>query len=108
MPDVKAALKEIADGRRRLADTVTALELDKESLQGITAEQNRIRQNMATLTQNSELFKNYVAKLTEQETRLEALRSKMEQHRLQIAELREQLAKRYIRLDDSNDHDPFK
>jgi cell division protein FtsB len=41
-------------------------------------EQTRIRENMARLAQNSELYSRYVKKLDQQETEIEKLRKEIE------------------------------
>ena len=56
----------------------TALE---QQIQTVEAEQNRIRQNMAQLDRNSDLYNRYVKKFGEQEDQVEKLRG-------QIAELK--------------------
>lgn len=48
----------------------------REQTQAITREQSRIRDNMARVDRNSQLYERYVTKLTEQEDQLEALQLK--------------------------------
>ncbi len=47
-------------------------ELDREA-QAITNEQSRIRPNMQSIERNTDLYRRYVTKLNDQETRLEAI-----------------------------------
>jgi uncharacterized protein (UPF0335 family) len=57
---------EINDLRRRMA----VLEQERNT---IHQEQNRIRQNMASVGRDSEIYRQYIARFTEQEARLEAI-----------------------------------
>lgn len=59
-------------------------EIDRQT-QEITADQGRIRENMSKIDGGSQLYARYMAKLTEQETKLEDLveRRKSEQKRLE-------------------------
>ncbi len=68
----------------------TALE---QQIQTVEAEQNRIRQNMAQLDRNSDLYNRYVKKFGEQEDQVEKLRG-------QIAELRGQEQQQRTSLDE--------
>lgn len=52
--------------------------LDQER-QAIDADQNRIRQNMATISHDTDVYRRYLAKFDEQETRLEAMRGEVAQ-----------------------------
>lgn len=64
----------IADTRRRIAD------LDKER-DDIDRDQARIRQNMGSVSRDTDIYRRYLARLSEQESRLEAIRD--ERARLQ-------------------------
>jgi uncharacterized protein (DUF3084 family) len=66
-PQVKAALEEIGRRRVEIAGVVREQQDKEARLKAIGEEQSRIRQNMAQLDRNSDLYKKYVQKLTEQE-----------------------------------------
>src|SRR5262245_49804698 len=71
---VKTALREIV--KRKLAVQQAAQkrqELERQ-ISVIDAEQKRIRENMAQLPKDSDLFRRYVTKFTEQEDQVDALR----------------------------------
>jgi chromosome segregation ATPase len=61
--------------------------LDQEKA-AITEDQNRIRQNIGSVSRDTELYKRYTTKLNEQETRLEAIRD--ERQKLQDTLTRQQ------------------
>ena len=58
----------------------------------ITQEQKRIRDNMARVDRNSQLYQRYVTKLTEQEDKLEALQTKAFELDNQANAVRDELA----------------
>jgi hypothetical protein len=71
---VKAALAEVIKRKAHLAVLAAKrAELDRQ-VQVIFDEQNRIRQNMAQLPKDSDLFRRYVTKFNEQEDSVEQLR----------------------------------
>jgi hypothetical protein len=79
--EVKKSLQDVIKRKTQINQTVqnrTALE---QQIQIVEAEQNRIRQNMAQLDRNSDLYNRYVKKFGEQEDQVEKLRG-------QIAELK--------------------
>jgi len=73
-PEVKAALQEIVKRRAAIADVQYQRQLKEARLVEIAKEQERIRQNMAQLEKNSDLYKKYVEKLTTQEDEFDATR----------------------------------
>lgn len=93
--EVLEAVRGAAAIQQRINDAERAIaELDRER-NAITADQSRIRENMRTVDQRSELYQRYLTTLNEQETRLEEieqqrreLQAELEQAR---AELREYL-----------------
>ena len=90
---VKKALQEVIKRKTAINQTVqnrTALE---QQIQTVEAEQNRIRQNMAQLDRNSDLYNRYVKKFGEQEDQVEKLRG-------QIAELRGEEQQQRTSLDE--------
>ncbi|HVW02887.1 MAG TPA: hypothetical protein VHB77_21185, partial [Planctomycetaceae bacterium] len=64
---VKAALREIANRRQKLADLATEKQQQEQKIKVIGEEQGRIRQNMAQLDRNTDLYNKYVKKFAEQE-----------------------------------------
>jgi len=75
---VKQALQKLVEMKTQLADTQRQIAEREQRLQEITQEQDRIRQNMAELTRDSDLYKRYVDKLGEQETEFEKLRGEID------------------------------
>jgi hypothetical protein len=75
--NVKAALVETTKRKAALAAlTAKRAELERQ-VQVIFEEQNRIRQNMAQLPKDSDLFRRYVTKFNEQEDNVERLRGQI-------------------------------
>ncbi len=80
---VKAALQEIIKRRAAIADVADQRQKKEARLKQIGEEQDRIRKNMEQLDRNSDLYKQYVAKLTAQEEEFDSTRA-------DIAKLQEQ------------------
>ncbi|HEY3377205.1 MAG TPA: hypothetical protein VGL77_06875 [Armatimonadota bacterium] len=74
---VREALQKVATLQGQLQDLVTQRQLREQEIRTISDEQNRLRQNMNTLDRASDLYKRYVTKLGEQETRIETLRTEI-------------------------------
>jgi hypothetical protein len=70
---VKQALKQIVDMKKNIDSLRQTQQDNRVQRQQITDEQNRIRQNMNSLDRNSDLYKRYVTKFNEQETKMENL-----------------------------------
>jgi hypothetical protein len=77
-PKVREALQKVMVLRDRLDQTVAGRSRLEQRTKDITQEQGRIRENMAKLAQNSELYNRYVSKLNQQETDMENLRKEIE------------------------------
>ncbi|HSB80542.1 MAG TPA: hypothetical protein VLM91_17310 [Candidatus Methylomirabilis sp.] len=75
---VKDALKRMIALRDRLDRTGTQRSGREQRIREISEEQGRIRENMAKLAQNSELYTRYVGKLDQQETEIEGIRKEVE------------------------------
>lgn len=90
---VKDALAEIIRRKREIEDAVQARQNAEQQVSIVDQEQARIRQNMAQLDRNSELYNRYVQKFSEQEDRVEQLRQ-------QIAQLSEREQSLRKALDD--------
>ncbi|MDD3928095.1 MAG: hypothetical protein PHT33_15735, partial [bacterium] len=71
---MKASLERVAGMQGRLQEMRRQRSQHEQEIKSISDEQSRLRENMRTLSQNSDLYKRYVAKLDEQETRIEKLR----------------------------------
>ena len=75
---VKAAFQKIAGMRTELSQTTSDRVRKEQSISDISNEQARIRANMGSVSQTSELYNSYVKQLTEQETDLKTLRKDIE------------------------------
>jgi hypothetical protein len=73
--EVKAALQEVAKRKTELQQIVNKRQEVERQVQIIDQEQKRVRENMAQLSKDSELFRRYEAKFTKQEDEMEALRA---------------------------------
>lgn len=76
-PEMKAALQEVLNRRSKLTDLGTRRAAQEAALKDIEADQSRIRDNMSRLSGTSDLYKKYVAKLTAQEERVDAVREEI-------------------------------
>ncbi len=70
----------------RVQEQITAVERERNE---ISQDQARIRQNMGGLDRTSQLYRRYIEKLNEQETRLEEMGSELEALRAELEEKRE-------------------
>ncbi len=85
---LKAALEEIVKRRQAIAQMKTQRAALEAEMTNINADQTRIRGNMERLDRNSDLYKEYVVKLTRQEKRIEEILTEIE--RLRDAETKAQ------------------
>jgi hypothetical protein len=83
---LKAALEKIIAARAHVRDLQAQAAGKDEEIKGITADQDRVRQNMQQLDRNSDLYKRYVKQLDEQETRMQTLRTEAAALRKQATE----------------------
>jgi hypothetical protein len=74
---VKAALAEVIERKAKIDEVVRERAEMERQIQVIGQEQERIRGNMAQTPKESELFRRYLTKFTEQEDQIEALRTKV-------------------------------
>jgi hypothetical protein len=72
---VKNALAELVRLRRALAEKQVAEQQVKNRIDELTADQGRIRENIAKIDKESALYKRYIEKLSQQETEFEALQA---------------------------------
>jgi hypothetical protein len=84
-PALKTALEGVVARRRKVLELQQQRSSLENQIKEVSDEQNRIRSNMNSLSQNSDLYKRYVAKLDAQETQIEKLRD-------EVAVLRDQEA----------------
>jgi len=77
-PRVKEALQKVVAFRNRVDQTAAQRGRLDQRIKEITQEQARIRENMARLAPNSELYNRYVSKLDQQESEIEKLRKEIE------------------------------
>lgn len=88
---VKEALKEVVKRKQAINEMARAREEIQRQIQVISQEQERIRGNMAQLPKDSDLFRRYVTKFTQQEDQVEALREKVTASLAEEAKLQKSL-----------------
>ncbi len=89
---VMKAVQEAAAKQSAINQAERAMkELDRQTAE-IAQDQGRIRENMAKIDNNSQLYTRYMTKLTEQETQLEDLHQRRIKGQEQIEKLRGELA----------------
>ena len=74
---VKAALQEIARRNHELQLVAAERQEAQRKIQSIEQDQNRIRQNMSRVPRETDLYRRYLKKFTEQEDQVETLREKV-------------------------------
>ena len=74
---VKEALAEIVKRKQALAEIVVKKQQLEQHIREIAEDQARIRQNMAQLDRNSDVYKNYVKKFSDQESEIEKTRGQI-------------------------------
>ena len=89
---VKEGLAEVIRRKQQLAELASKKQELERQITAIDQEQTRIRQNMQQLDRDSELYRRYVKKFTEQEDQVEKLRGR-------IDSLATDLGKRQTELD---------
>jgi len=98
-PKVKEALQRIVALRDRAGDTARRRGGLEQRIREMTQEQSRIRDNMAKLPQNSDLYARYVKKLDQQETEIDKLRKEIETLKTTEEEQRRELNDFLLGLD---------
>ena len=88
---VKTALQKVVALQAAVTDTVTKRSTRESRVNDINNDQSRIRQNMDRLAQTSDLYKQYVKTLTDEETELATLRADVARLRDQEASQRRDL-----------------
>lgn len=100
-PKVKEALEKAVALRTALSRATAERERREERVREITQEQTRIRENMAKLSQSSELYTRYVKKLDQQESDLEKLRDEIEKVKNTEQKQKQELEQYLLNLDVS-------
>lgn len=88
---MRKALQEIIERRQQIANLQAETQREQGRLKEIEADQARIRQNMAQLDRASELYKQYVQKLAQQESEIEQLRARISRLQKQVSDARQAL-----------------
>lgn len=88
---VKVALKEVVKRKTEIQQVLAKRQEIERQIQTIDVEQKRIRENMAQLAKDSELFRRYEAKFTKQEDDMEKLREQVTASVAQEQKLRQSL-----------------
>lgn len=81
----RAALADIAKQRRHIQSLTDQAASDEAQVTQISAQQDRIRRNMAALDRTSSLYKRYVGEMETQETQIANLRADAERQRSDAA-----------------------
>jgi hypothetical protein len=96
---VKAALQEIVKQKKALQEVAQKKQQLQQQIAVIDQEQARIRQNMAQLDRNTDLYKRYIGKFAMQEDLVEKLRGQMDELQSQETKLRQALDAYMLSLD---------
>jgi len=96
---VKQALEGVAERKNALSQTVNQRQGEERRINTIHREQSRIRDNMARLERDSDLYKRYVSLLDEQEDQLEESLERIEDLRIKEQQQREELDRYILSLD---------
>ncbi len=96
---VKAALAEVVKRKHALEGVVAEVRQRQQQIRDIGEDQARIRQNMAQLDRNTDVYKNYVKKFSEQEAEIEKVRGQIAGLTDQTTRLRKALDEYLLGLD---------
>ena len=96
---VRQALEGLAERKTALSQTVNQRQGEERRINTIHREQSRIRENMARLEKDSDLYKRYVSLLDEQEDQLEEALERIEDLRIKEQRQREELDRYILSLD---------
>ena len=89
--NVRDALAKAIELRQSVADVEREIDARTQRIAGITAEQTRIRENMKTVSQNTEYYQRLLGKLNEQESSIEGLQKERDDLTAKRDGLRKQL-----------------
>jgi hypothetical protein len=96
---VKKALAEILMRKKDIQSLTAERQQHEQTIAAITQEQARIRENMARLDRNNDLYNRYVKKFSEQEDRVEKSRSQIQELDAKIQEKQKALDDYLLSLD---------
>jgi hypothetical protein len=94
--DVVDAVRKAADMQAAINDTQHRIQLLDEERQTIDQDQSRIRQNMGSVSRDTDLYRRYMSKLNEQESRLETIRDQREKEQQNLT-AQQQALQAYVR-----------
>jgi hypothetical protein len=97
--EVKKALQDVIKRKAEINTTLQKRTGLEQQIQVVETEQNRIRQNMAQLDRNSDLYNRYVKKFGEQEDQVESLRKEIALLKDQEQKQRQDLDKYLLALE---------
>jgi hypothetical protein len=89
---IRQALSSILNRRRAIRNLEGQIRQQEARIKGITDDQARIRENMRALDRNSELYRQYVQKLAQQEREIEGARAEIERLQEQRARAQRELS----------------
>jgi predicted nucleic acid-binding Zn-ribbon protein len=96
---VKEALKEIVKRKQAIQEVAVKKQQLEQRIAQIGEDQNRIRQNMAQLDHNSDVYKSYVKKFSDQESEIEKTRGQIASFADEEAGMRKSLDEYLMGLD---------
>ncbi|HEY1599540.1 MAG TPA: hypothetical protein VGG64_08060 [Pirellulales bacterium] len=96
---VKKALSEVVKRKQQIQSLTTKRQGEEQTINAITQEQTRIRENMSRLDRNNELYNRYVKKFSEQEDQIENSRASIKDLDGQVNEQQKQLDEYMLSLD---------
>jgi hypothetical protein len=89
---IRQALSSILNRRRAIRNLEGQIRQQEARIKGITDDQARIRENMRALDRNSDLYRQYVQKLAQQEREIEQARAEIERLQEQRARAQRELS----------------
>jgi hypothetical protein len=89
---IRQALSSILNRRRAIRNLEGQIRQQEARIKGITDDQARIRENMRALDRNSDLYRQYVQKLAQQEREIEGARAEIERLQEQRARAQRELS----------------
>ncbi len=98
-PKVREALEKVAQMRNELGNTQARKNQQTQRVTQITADQGRVRENLKTVREGTELYERYLKKLTEQENELDEANRLIGQYTQQEQQQKEALDQYLLNLD---------
>ena len=89
---IRQALNSILNRRRAIRNLEAQIRQQEARIKGITDDQARIRENMRALDRNSDLYRQYVQKLAQQEREIEQARAEIQRLQEQRARAQRELS----------------